>query len=129
PGIYAQTRLPVERIRQQTPVLVHEDDVYTSHIHAEDLAQAVVAALFRGRHNRAYNVVDDAELLMGTWFDRVADAYRLPRPPRVRRDEAQALIPPALLSFMNESRRLSNARMKTELRVRLRHPTPDALLA
>ena len=28
-----------------------------------------------------------------------------------------------LLSFMRESRRLSNARMKRELRVRLRYPT------
>ena len=129
PGIYAETRLPLERIKQGTPVLAPEHDVYTNHIHAADLARAVVAALFRARPNRAYNATDDAELRMGSWFDAVADAYQLPRPPRVTWEEAEARIAPALLSFMHESRRLSNARMKRELRVRLRYPEPRVLLA
>jgi len=128
PGIYAETRLPLERLRQQTPVLVPEDDVYTNHVHADDLARVAVAALFRGRPNRAYHATDDAELKMGQWFDAVADAYRLPRPPRVGWDEAEARVAPMLLSFMSESRRLSNDRMKRELRARLRYPTPQAML-
>ena len=129
PGIYAETRLPLDRIRQATPVLAPEDDVFTNHIHADDLARAAVAAIFRGRPNRAYNVADDAELKMGGWFDAVADAFHLPRPPRVTWDEAEQRIAPLLLSFMSESRRLVNARMKRELRVRLAYPTPHALLA
>jgi nucleoside-diphosphate-sugar epimerase len=128
PGIYAPTRLPVDRVRQGTPVLDPADDVYTNHIHADDLAHAVVAALFRGRATRAYNVTDDAEMKMGAWFDAVADAFRLPRPPRVSWEVAEARIAPMLLSFMSESRRLSNERMKRELRVRLRYPTPQVLL-
>ncbi|MEO8486912.1 MAG: SDR family oxidoreductase [Betaproteobacteria bacterium] len=128
PGIYAPTRLPLERLRQRTPVLVAEDDVYTNHIHADDLARAAVAALFRGRANRAYHATDDAELRMGQWFDAVADAHRLPRPPRIGRDEAEARIAPMALSFMSESRRLSNVRMKRELRVKLRYPTLQAML-
>jgi nucleoside-diphosphate-sugar epimerase len=128
PGIYAETRLPIERVKQATPVLVPDDDVFTNHIHADDLARAVVAALFRGRPNRAYNVSDDAEMKMGGWFDAIADAYRLPRPPRISWEEAEQRIAPMLLSFMSESRRLGNARMKRELRVRLRYPTPEALL-
>jgi nucleoside-diphosphate-sugar epimerase len=129
PGIYADTRLPLERLRHETPVLVDADDVYTNHIHADDLARACVAALFHGRPNRVYNIADDAELKMGAWFDTVADAHRLPRPPRVSWEEAEARIAPMLLSFMNESRRLSNARMKDELRVRLKYPLPQAMLA
>ena len=128
PGIYAETRLPLDRIRHGTPVLRAEDDVYTNHIHADDLARAAVAALFRGKANRAYNVTDDAELKMGAWFDAIADAYRLPRPPRIAWEEAEARIAPLMLSFMSESRRLSNARMKRELRLRLRYPTPVAML-
>lgn len=128
PGIYASTRLPVERVRQQTPVLVADEDVYTNHIHADDLARATVAALFRGLPNRAYNVSDDAELKMGSWFDAVADAFKLPRPPRVSWEDAESRIAPLLLSFMSESRRLSNARMKRELRMRLCHPTPQTVL-
>lgn len=129
PGIYAETRLPLDRIRQGTPALRPEDDVFTNHIHADDLARAAVAALFRGKPNRAYNVSDDAELKLGGWLDAVADAFRLPRPPRVSWDEAEAQIAPMLLSFMSESRRLANARMKRELRVRLEFPTPDTMLA
>jgi nucleoside-diphosphate-sugar epimerase len=129
PGIYAESRLPLDRIKQATPVLAHDDDVYTNHIHADDLARAAVAAIFHGRPNRAYNVTDDAEMKMGGWFDTVADAFHLPRPPRVTWDEAEQRIAPLLLSFMNESRRLVNTRMKRELRVRLAYPTPAAMLA
>ncbi|HEY5366885.1 MAG TPA: NAD-dependent epimerase/dehydratase family protein [Casimicrobiaceae bacterium] len=129
PGIYADTRLPLERLRHETPVLVDDDDVYTNHIHADDLARACIAALFHGKSNRVYNIADDAELKMGAWFDMVADAHRLPRPPRVSWEEAEARIAPMLLSFMHESRRLSNARMKRELRVRLNYPLPQAMLA
>jgi nucleoside-diphosphate-sugar epimerase len=128
PGIYAETRLPLDRIRQGTPVLAPDDDVFTNHIHAEDLARATVAALFRAKPNRAYNVTDDAEMKMGGWFDAVADAFQLPRPPRVSWEEAEQRIAPLLLSFMHESRRLSNARMKRELRVRLRYSVPQQLL-
>jgi nucleoside-diphosphate-sugar epimerase len=110
-------------------VLVEDHDVYTNHIHAEDLARAVVAALFRGRPNRAYNAADNAELKMGAWFDLIADAHGLPHPPRVEWDEAETRIAPLLLSFMSESRRLDNTRLTRELRVRLAFPEPAALFA
>ena len=132
PGIYAPDRpggTPRERLARGTPVLVPEDDVYTNHIHADDLARAVVAALYLGRPNRAYNVSDDSEMKMGAWFDAIADAFHLPRPPRVSWEEAERNIAPILLSFMSESRRLSNRRMKRELRLVLHHPTLAATLA
>ena len=126
PGIYAPDReggTPRERLLRATPALRAEDDVYTSHIHADDLARACVAALFRGRPQRVVNVSDDTELKMGDYFDLAADLYRLPRPPRISRSEAQERLAPQLLSFMGESRRLVNRRLKDELRVVLRHPT------
>ena len=129
PGIYAETRLPLARLKVGTPVLVATDDVYTNHIHADDLARAVFAALFHGKPNRAYNVTDDAEMKMGDWCDAVADSFQLPRPPRVTWGEATRRVAPLLLSFMSESRRLANRRMKRELRVRLEYKTPQALLA
>ena len=129
PGIYAATRLPLERLKQGTPTLAFDDDIFTNHIHADDLARATVAALFRAKPSRAYNVSDDAEMKMGGWFDAVADAFHLPRPPRISWEDAEQRIAPILLSFMSESRRLSNARMKRELRVRLKYATPQQLLA
>jgi nucleoside-diphosphate-sugar epimerase len=125
PGIYAPDReggTPRERLLKRTPVLQHADDVYTNHIHADDLARATVAALWRGSPQRVYNVSDDSELKMGEYFDLAADLYGLPRPPRVARNSVQDELPLILLSFMGESRRLENMRLKSELRLKLLHP-------
>ncbi|NMM82638.1 NAD(P)-dependent oxidoreductase [Acidovorax sp. SRB_14] len=126
PGIYAPDRAggtPEARLRKGTPVLAAPDDVFTNHIHADDLARACAAALWRGAAQRVYHVCDDSELKMGDYFDLAADLYGLPRPPRVPRSTAQDQLPLTLLSFMGESRRLDNTRMRRELRLRLRYPT------
>ncbi len=123
PGIYSAGRLPIERLKAGTPALATESDPYTNHIHAEDLVRTVVAALARGRGGRAYNASDDGWLKMGEYFDLVAREFDLPRPPRVSWEAAQAQLPESLLSFMRESRRLDNGRLKKELRVRLRYPS------
>jgi nucleoside-diphosphate-sugar epimerase len=103
--------------------LAAEDDVYTNHVHADDLARACIAALWRGKPQRVTNASDDTRLLMGEYFDFAAELYGLPKPPRVPRSTAQAQLPLMLLSFMGESRRLVNERLKKELGVRLRYPT------
>jgi len=126
PGIYAPDReggTPEARLRRGTPVLAEPDDVYTNHIHADDLARACMLALWRARAQRIYNVADDSQLKMGDYFDFAADLYGLPRPPRVQRSTAQEQLPLSLLSFMGESRRLTTKRMARELRLRLRYPT------
>ncbi|HKB54556.1 MAG TPA: hypothetical protein VKD22_11190, partial [Ramlibacter sp.] len=126
PGIYAPDReggTPRERLVRGTPVLQARDDVYTSHIHADDLARAVIAALWRGKPQRIYNASDDSELKMGDYFDLAADLYGLPRPRRLPRSTAENELSLMLLSFMSESRRLVNCRLKRELRLALRYPT------
>ncbi|WP_018078420.1 SDR family oxidoreductase [Thiobacillus denitrificans] len=128
PGIYAADRLPLERIRRGTPALIASDDSYTNHIHADDLARLAWATLFRGRSQRIYHAVDAHPLKMGDWFDSCADAFGLPRPPRVDRAEAQKVLSEALLSFLRESRQLSNARITCELRFKYRYPASDDLL-
>ncbi len=122
PGIYAADRLPLERIRKQTPAVRSKEDSYTNHIHADDLANMVWLALFRGKSNRVYHAVDDSVKKMGDYFDMVADHFGLPHSPRISREEAQKVLSPALLSFLNESRILDNTRMKKELRIRLKYP-------
>jgi nucleoside-diphosphate-sugar epimerase len=126
PGIYAGDRPgghPRERLARGTAVLAREDDVFTNHIHADDLARACVAALFRGRPQRVLHASDDSELRMGDYFDLAADLCGLPRPPRITRAQATAQLSPLLLSFMSESRRLDNRRLKQELGLRLRYPS------
>jgi len=126
PGIYALDReggTPKERLQRATPVLQPSDDVYTNHIHADDLARATVLSLWRGRPLRVVNVSDDSDLMMGDYMDWAADLWHLPRPPRISRAQAQTELPAMSLSFMSESRRLHNQRLKQELRLKLWFPT------
>ena len=129
PGIYAAERLPLERLRQGTPALAAQDDVYTNHIHADDLARLALLALFRAKPGRAYNASDDSRLKMGEYFDLVADAFGLPRAPRLPRAELEQAVSPMLLSFMSESRRLDNGRIRRELRAGLRYPRVEEAVA
>jgi nucleoside-diphosphate-sugar epimerase len=128
PGIYAGNRLPLARLEKRTPALIDADDVYTNHIHADDLAAILVRLATHGRPARVIHASDDTSLKMGEYFDVVADAFGLARPPRITRAEAEQQIEPTLLSFMRESRRLVNRRLKEELRVRLRYPSVDDFL-
>jgi nucleoside-diphosphate-sugar epimerase len=125
PGIYAAERLPLARLVKGTPALVADQDPYTNHIHADDLARIAIAALVRGGGGRAFNASDDSVLKMGEYFDLVAEHFSLPPPPRVDLRVAIEGIPEPMLSFMRESRRLSNGRLKRELRIRLRFPSVE----
>ena len=126
PGIYAGDRAgghPRERLARGAPVLDAAHDVFTNHIHADDLARACIAALHRGRPQRAIHVSDDTELKMGEYFDLAADLEGMPRPRRITREQAAIELSAMQLSFMGESRRLVNTRLKQELRLRLLYPT------
>lgn len=128
PGIYAAERLPLERIARGLPAIAADEDGYTNHIHADDLALISWVTLFRGRAGRVYHASDSVHLKMGEWFDRLADSAGLPRPPRQSREQVRAGVSPMMWSFMRESRRLDNKRLLRELRVRLRYPGVDTLL-
>ena len=126
PGIYAPNReggTPRARLAKGTPVLLADDDVYTNHIHADDLARACLAAMWRGLPQRVTNVSDDTDLKMGDYFDAAADLYGVARPPRISRAAAATELPAMQMSFMSESRRLINDRLKRELKLVLRYPT------
>ncbi len=123
PGIYAENRLPLKRIQDGLPAFAAAEDGYTNHIHAYDLSCIINAAIQRGKNSRVYNATDDTQMKMGDYFDLVANSFSLPNPPRISRDQATGHISPGMLSFMNESRRISNQRMKKELQVILQFPT------
>lgn len=128
PGIYGPGRLPLERLQKGLPRLHPAEDVYTNHIEIHDLARCVIAALWRGKPQRVVHAADGQELSMGDYFDAVADAAGMTRPPRQSADEVKAAVSPAMWSFMNESRRLMNGRLVKELRVKLAYPTVETAL-
>ncbi|WP_251367716.1 SDR family oxidoreductase [Polynucleobacter sp. JS-JIR-II-b4] len=122
PGIYAADRLPIERLQAQTPALLPEEDAYSNHIHSDDLARLVCAAVFHGKPQRIINACDGGETKMGDYFDEVADAFGLERPARLPGGELQKIVSPMLWSFMRESRRVTNQRLP-ELKTPLRYPS------
>ena len=126
PGIYAINReqgTPEGRLKRGTAVLEASSDVYTNHIHADDLARACWLALWRGASQRTINASDDTQMKMGDYMDWAADHFGLHRPPRISLQDALQVLPQVQLSFMQESRRLINQRLKNELRLKLLYPT------
>lgn len=115
PGIYGPDRLPLERLRRQLPVVREDESPWTNRIHADDLAGAAIAAAQLGRSGRAYNISDGRPTTMADYFSRCADLLGLPQPPRVTLAEARQQLTPAMMSFLEESKRLSNRRMTEEL--------------
>lgn len=126
PGIYGAGRLPIEAIKTRRPVLDESESGYTNRIHAEDLARICVVAAERGRPDTIYNVSDGQPSSMTGYFNQLADALGEPRPPVVSRAEAQRVLSPGMLSYLNESRRVDNRRMREELGVELLYPTLDS---
>jgi nucleoside-diphosphate-sugar epimerase len=122
PGIYAADRLPVERIQAGTPALISTEDAYSNHIQSDDLARLVCAAVYHGKPQRVINACDGGETKMGDYFDEVADAFGLERPPRLPAEQLEKIVSPMLWSFMRESRRVTNTRLK-ELKTPLRYPS------
>jgi nucleoside-diphosphate-sugar epimerase len=122
PGIYAANRLPLERLQSQTPALLPEEDAYSNHIHSDDLARLVCAAVYHGKPQRVINACDGNETKMGDYFDEVADAFGLARVPRMPAKQLQEMVSPMLWSFMRESRRVTNTRL-SELKTPLRYPS------
>ena len=129
PGIYGPGRLPAERIRKGLPVLREEDAPYSNRIHADDLARVCVAAMRRGTPGAVYNVADNLPTTMSHYFNRVADTLGLPRPPAVSMSEAREQLTAAMLSFIEESRRIDNRKMREELGVELLYPDLESGLA
>ncbi len=130
PGIYGPGRLPIERLQRAVPAPLAADDVLTNHVHIDDLARICIAGLFRAARRRIYNAVDDSCLHLGEYLDLVADRFGLPRAPRLPREALRQAVSPMQFSFFEESRRLGNRRIKSELRVRLHFPTArDGLIA
>ncbi len=127
PGIYAGNRLPIERLKTGTPALKHEEDVFTNHIHADDLARIILYALYRGSPQRVLNASDSSWLKMGEYFDLVAKTFGLPSPQRLTFEELRTQVSSQMLSFMKESRRLQNERLM-ELGFHFLYPTVEDFL-
>jgi len=126
PGIYGPGKLPLARLQKGLPVLREAEAPYTNRIHADDLVNICMAAMQSVHHNTVYNVSDGQPGNMTDYFFRVADAAGLPRPAEVSRAGADAVLSAAMLSFLQDSRRMKNGKLLKELEIVLAYPDLDS---
>lgn len=122
PGIYGRGYLPVERLRAGEPVLREEESPFSNRIHADDLAQVCFHAGHHANPGTLYNVSDGHPTTMTDFFYRVADALGIPRPPAITLEQARRQLGEGMLSYLAESKRIDNRRLREELGVELMYP-------
>lgn len=122
PGIYGPGRLPVERLTRRQPVLREAESPWSNRVHVDDLARACLAAARHGASGAVYNVSDGHPSTMTDYFNKVADAMGLPHPPQITMAEARAQLSEGMQSYLAESKRLDNRRMREELGVEPQYP-------
>ena len=88
-----------------------------------EVVRALATAMTQLAQSMRCDVVVGLPTLGLVFAPLVAERLGLPKPARVSRKEAAHAIPAPMLSFMGESRRLVNRRMKEALGVKLRYPT------
>lgn len=126
PGIYGPERLPMERLKHLEPVVREREAGLNNRIHVDDLVEACARAVANPEARGVYNVTDGQPLSSTAFINLVAKVAGLPAPPQVSMEEAQLTFSPERLSFLNESRRVSNERMLKHLGVALRYADVEA---
>jgi len=129
PGIYGPGYLPEERLRSGEPLLREDESPFSNRIHADDLARICIAAARHEHPSLLYNVSDGHPTTMTDFFFHVADVLGIPRPPAVTMEEARRLLGEGMLSYLGESKRIDNRRMREDLGVELMYPDLAAGLA
>ena len=122
PGIYGRGYLPEERLRARDPVLHEEESPFSNRIHADDLARACFIAGHHANPGTLYNVSDGHPTTMTDFFYRVADAFGIPHPPAITLEQARRRLGAEMPSYLAESKRIDNRRMREELGVELIYP-------
>ncbi|HYW90867.1 MAG TPA: SDR family oxidoreductase [Gammaproteobacteria bacterium] len=123
PGIYGPGRLPIKRLKSGSPVVDERECSFSNRIQVDDLVSICVAAGEKGPGNIVYNVSDGDPTTMTEYFMEIADFLGLEPPPVISLDEARELLSPAMLSFLNESKRLDNRLLLKHLKVKLKYPS------
>lgn len=130
-GIYGPGRGPFAKVRAGTARQIIKEGQVFSRIHAEDIAQTLIASINRPNPGAIYNLCDD---LAAPPQDVLAYAAELlGKPIAAPEDFETADMSPMARSFYAESKRVRNDRIKDELGVKLAYPDYriglDALLA
>ncbi len=122
PGIYANSRIPLARLKNATPVVRAEECGYSNRIHADDLAVAVTKAMHYEGEEVIFNATDGSPGKISEYLQTAAEVAGLPPLPEISMAEAKDKLSAGMLSYLAESRRIRNTKLIQELKVALRYP-------
>jgi nucleoside-diphosphate-sugar epimerase len=119
-AIYGPGRSPFAALRAGTARRIAKPGQVFSRIHVEDLASVLALSMARPQPGAVYNVCDDMPADPAAVVAHAAALLGMPPPPPVPFDGAA--LSPMARSFYDDNKRVSNARIKSELGVALRYP-------
>jgi len=120
-GIYGPGRCAFDKLRAGTARRIKKGGQVFSRIHVEDIASVLEASMARPQAGAIYNVADDEPAAPDAVVAYAAELLGVTPPPEVA--FADADLSPMARSFYEGSRRIGNARIKSELGVALAYPT------
>ncbi|HET6388507.1 SDR family oxidoreductase [Hyphomicrobium sp.] len=121
PGIYGPGRSAIDQLKAGTARRIFKPGQLTNRVHVEDIATAVEASLDHPAGVHIFNVTDDLPAPPQDVIAYGAELLGVPCPPAT--DPSDADLSPTARSFYIENKKVSNARMKSELGVKLAYPT------
>ncbi len=119
-GIYGTGRNALESVRAGRAKRIDKPGQVFSRIHVEDIATVLEASMARPNPGRIYNVCDDDPCPPAEVIAHACALLEVTPPPLVPFAEAE--LSPMGRSFYQDSKRVSNRRIKEELGVALRYP-------
>ena len=120
PGIYGKGRSQLDSLRDGTAKRIVKPGQIFSRIHVEDIAGILAASIARPNLGRIYNVADDEPCPPQDVVSFGAELLGVSPPPEVAYEQAN--LSPMARSFYDDSKRVSNARIKSELGYVLKYP-------
>lgn len=125
-GIYGPNQLPLERLAAGMEILNLAEAPYSNRIHSHDLVSVCIAAARPTNQSEIYNVCDGQTSSMSEYFLTLARIAKLPAPKQLSKEEAQTKLSPAMLSYLQESRRMDISKLKRELKIDFLYPNLEA---
>lgn len=121
-SIYSNSRIPRHRINNCEPIVFANECGYSNRIHADDLTNIIIAALDDDTNGEVFNVSDGTPGKISDYIQEAALVIDAKSLPEISMKEAKEVLSDGMLSYLSESKKVSNQKMLNKLKVALRYP-------
>jgi nucleoside-diphosphate-sugar epimerase len=120
-GIYGKGRSAMDDVMDGSARRIYKEGQVFSRIHVEDIVQVILAAIAKPNRGAIYNVCDDEPAASHEVVAYACELLNKPVPPLVPYEQVE--MSAMAREFYSANRRVSNARIKDELGVKLYYPS------